>query len=210
MNHLEIEVKFYISDIQRVRDVILQQGAAFEASCFETNIRFDDAAGTLKAGRKLLRLRQDSACRLTVKIPPETSSHSMRDDWTGQFKIYREYEVTVSDFQTMSAMLEQLGFYPRQTYEKHRETFRFCDTELCLDTLPYGHFIEIEGEGEDIRRVAHLLGLDWEKRITANYLQLFENIKRRLQLPFEDVTFDNFKGVMLDASVLRCLMETAF
>ncbi len=209
MSHLEVEIKFYISDIGHTRNVILQQGAEPESSCFETNIRFDDVSGTLCAGHKLLRLRQDSVCRLTVKAPPEFSSDEITDHPAGQFKIFREYEVTVSDFQTMSDMLKQLGFYPRQIYEKHRETFRLCHTELCLDTLPYGHFLEIEGEGENIRHVARLLGLDWEKRITANYLRLFENIRQYLHLPFEDVTFDNFKGVVLDASVISRLIETA-
>jgi adenylate cyclase class 2 len=115
--------------------------------------------------------------------------------------------VDISDSQTMIAILEQLGFYPRQVYEKQRETYLFNQTELCLDTLPYGHFLEIEGGKDDIRKAAEVIGLNWEKRITANYLSLFATLQKQLNLPFEDVTFKNFKKVEIDKSRIHEILE---
>lgn len=126
---------------------------------------------------------------------------------TNQFKIFRELEVDVSDSQTMIAILEQLGFYPRQVYEKQRETYLFNHTELCLDTLPYGHFLEIEGGKDDIRKAAETIGLSWEKRITANYLSLFATIQKQLNLPFKDVTFENFKKMEIDKFRIHKILE---
>ena len=199
MKSLEIEVKFYVPDIDAIRARIRSLGAEPKGGGFETNIRFDDEEMRLTQGKKLLRLRQDTRCRLTVKSPPE--------DADTEFKIFRELEVDVSDSQTMIAILEQLGFTPRQVYEKQRETYFFNHTELCLDTLPFGHFLEIEGGKDDIRKAAEAIGLNWEKRITANYLSLFASLQKQLNLPFEDVTFENFKKVEIDKSRVHKILE---
>lgn len=199
MKSLEIEIKFYIPDIDAIRARIRSLGAELKASGFETNIRFDDAAQHLKQAKMLLRLRQDTRCRLTVKSPP--------DDADTEFKIFRELEVDISDSQTMIAILGQLGYYPRQVYEKQRETYLFKHTELCLDSLPYGHFLEIEGEKDDIRKAAEAIGLNWENRITANYLSLFATLQKQLNLPFEDITFENFKAVKVDKSLVHKILE---
>jgi len=199
MKSLEIEIKFYIPDIDSIRARIRSLGAELKDSGFETNIRFDDEALHLTRAKKLLRLRQDTRCRLTVKSPP--------DDADTEFKIFRELEVDISDSQTMIAILEQLGFYPRQVYEKQRETYLFNQTELCLDTLPYGHFLEIEGGKDDIRKAAEAIGLNWEKRITANYLSLFATLQKQLNLPFEDVTFENFKGTEIDKTRVHKILD---
>jgi len=199
MKSLEIEIKFYIPDIDSIRARIRSLGAELKGSGFETNTRFDDEELRLTQAKKRLRLRQDTQCRLTVKSPP--------DDADTEFKIFRELEVDISDSQTMIAILEQLGFYPRQVYEKQRETYLFNQTELCLDTLPYGHFLEIEGGKDDIRKAAETIGLNWEKRITANYLSLFTTLQKQLNLPFEDVTFKNFKKVEIDKSRIHEILE---
>ena len=43
MENLEIEVKFYLSDMDHIRDRIIEFGAVSRGRVFETNIRFDDA-----------------------------------------------------------------------------------------------------------------------------------------------------------------------
>jgi len=39
------------------------------------------------------------------------------------------------------------------------------------------------------------LGLPWERRVQASYLELFDRIRRPLEIDFEEITFDNFKGL---------------
>jgi adenylate cyclase class 2 len=201
MKPLEIEIKFHIADIDAIREQIHSLGAEWQSGGFESNIRFDDATMRLSREMKLLRLRQDTRCRLTVKTPP--------DDTDSEFKVFRELEVEVRDSETMIAILAELGYFPRQVYEKQREAYRFMQTELCLDTLPYGYFLEIEGEKNDIRNAAKALGLNWKNRITANYLSLFDKLRKQLRLPFEDVTFENFKKIKIDESHIRKIMDDA-
>lgn len=187
MNHLEIEVKFYLSDMKFMRNRIIGLGAENKGRVFETNIRFEDTDKSLTRNKSLLRLRKDTKTTLTFKSEPK-----VKDD---QYKVLKELEVETSNFSTMKLILESLGFYEEQRYEKHRETFVLKDTMLCLDTMPYGDFIEIEGSKGQIKKLASQIGLRWEKRIVLNYLSIFDIIKQQSDLPFSDVTFDNFKHV---------------
>jgi len=199
MEYIETEVKFNLSDVQSVRERIMELGADVKNRVFETNMRFDDVHESLLRNKSLLRLRRDAKNRLTYKSEP-----AIKDD---QFKTFRELEVQVSDFTTMKLILEHLGFHQAQIYEKWRETFIFNDTMLCLDTMPFGDFLEIEGKKEYIKAAASKIGLQWGKRITLNYLAIFDVIRQKLNLPFTDVTFDNFKKISIDFTKYRHLIE---
>jgi len=199
MENLEIEVKFYLTDIQSVRNRIVELDAENTGRVFETNIRFDDTENSLFRKKSLLRLRRNTKTTLTFKCePPE------KDD---QFKTFREFEIEVSDFTAMKRILDHLGFHQVQIYEKWRETFLYNGTTLCLDTMPFGDFLEIEGPKENIRSNASAIGLDWDKRIILNYLAIFDIIRHQLDLPYKDVTFDNFKNTKIDLEEYRYLIE---
>ena len=190
MEPLEIEVKFHINNIDRIRKRIMDLGAQSQGRCFETNIRFEDDKNSLIRRRALLRLRKDKKTTLTFK--------SEHPDGENQFKIFKELEVEVSDFSMMQQILESIGFHREQVYEKWRETFMVNKTVICIDTLPFGSFIEIEGTGETIEPISDGLGLKWKERILLNYLALFEIIKQKSGLNFKDPTFDNFKNTRID------------
>ena len=164
------------------------------------NLRFEDANKTLKGKKCLLRLRHDHKTTLTFKSPPQESSN--------QFKVLKEQEVEVGDFATMNGILESLGFHCEQIYEKWRETLIIGNTQFCLDAMPYGNFLEIEGATKDINQYAQDLGLQWGKRILSNYLEVFEILRKKLDLKFTDLTFENFKEINLDLQDYLHLVET--
>ncbi len=190
MKQLETEIKFYLPDLPSIRQRIMDLGAESRGRFFENNVRFEDALLTLKKKKSLLRLRRDRNTKLTYKSTPPEPDH--------QFKTMRELEVEVSDFDTMHLILEALGFHREQVYEKWRETLVLNHTQFCLDSMPYGDFLEIEGQKQDIINFAVRLGLRWDRRILLNYLHIFEILQNNLNLNFSDVTFDNFKHVEVD------------
>jgi adenylate cyclase, class 2 len=192
MDSLEIEVKFFLSDPNIVRNNILQLGAQNLGRFFELNLRFEDKEKSLLKKNALLRLRKDNHVTLTYKSEPEI------DDV--DFKIFRELEVEVSDFDVMKSMLTSLGFFAEQVYEKWRETLVLQNIHFCVDTMPFGSFLEIEGTKENILYMAGKLGLKWENRILFNYLKIFDVLKTQENLTFSDVTFENFKHLSLDFS----------
>jgi adenylate cyclase class 2 len=185
MEPVEIEVKFHVADPGAMREKIIDQGAQSQGKVFETNSSWDDSAGTISAARSLLRVRHDEKCRLTFKKPSK--------DMDPGFKIQCETEVEVDDGAALEQILVDMGFHTRHRYQKWRETFVLGRTKIVMDSLPYGDFLELEGDKKAIFSMAQKLGLAWEKRIVLSYLELFEIIKRGERLPFSDATFSHFR-----------------
>ncbi len=199
MEKLETEVKFYLSDIQSLRECISDLGARSRGRFFERNLRFEDLPKTLKNKKFLLRLRRDEKTTLTIKSPAS--------ECNSQFKKMNELEVEVSDFDTMNHILEALGFHCEQVYEKWRETLVLGETLFCMDCMPFGNFLEIEGQEGDIKRYASLLGLQWSSRILLNYLEIFDILRKVLNLNFRNVTFNNFKNIEVNIADYLNIMK---
>jgi adenylate cyclase class 2 len=203
MHQLEIEIKFYFPDLSRIRRVIADLRGVPSGKAFETNIRYDDRRNSLYLKGQLLRLRKSGRDNiLTHKIKPGKADR--------RFKVFRELEIRVDDFETTAEMLRSLGFQPQQVYEKWREAFDLGGAHLCLDEMPFGNFLEIEGAPDAIQRAAASLELDWKKRILLNYLEIFSRLQKRLKLPFSDVTFDNFNNCQIDPSEIQSQLESIF
>ena len=192
--NLEIEVKFLVRDLDPLRQKLIDLGANLKKDrVYERNIRFDNAWDGLRLQRKLLRLRQDTRARITYKGELEQPVDS-------EARIRKELEMEIEDFETAAAILELIGFEQKQVYEKYRETFEFDQVEVVLDELPFGDFVELEGQEIDIREATGVLGLNWSKRILDNYLAIMDRLKNEHLLPFNDLTFDNFVQSEVSAS----------
>jgi adenylate cyclase class 2 len=186
----EIEIKLYIPDLDSVRARLEAAGAALtQPRIYERNIRYDNAGGALTSSGIILRLRQDVRARLTYKEPGATLA-------SGLYARY-EAEVEVSDFETMHTILLRLGFAPSMIYEKYRTTYHLGGAEVVLDEMPYGRFVEIEGEEAAIQDAVQVLNLGDAARFNAGYAALFEHVRRNLGLPFRDLTFENFSGIVV-------------
>lgn len=190
--NIEIEVKFFVADFAPFRDKLLAQGAALiKPRIYERNVTFDTAEESLFQNMQLLRLRRDNIDTLTFKGPAKI-------DRMSEAKVREELEVQVNDLDIMAAIFQKLGFQPQKIYEKYRETFQMEDIEIVFDELPFGDFIELEGDETKIKPLASSLGLNWEERILHNYLSLMELLKTLYKLPFSDLTFENFAGRAVD------------
>jgi adenylate cyclase class 2 len=198
MTSLEIEVKFYLADPEKIHSRITAAGTKTSGRHHEYNVCFDDRQFGLLNRKALLRLRKaGGSTELTYKGPPPEDSNSK------EFKIFTELEVTVSDFDTTAAILKALGFHAEQIYEKYRQTWTLDNgTLLCIDCMPFGCFLEIEGRAENIKKAAADLGLQWEKRILSNYLAIFDHIRAACGLAFNDVTFAGFRDSNMDFAPL--------
>lgn len=200
MDHLEIEVKFFVSGFEALRGRLQDLGArCVDPDTPEYNVRYDTPDERFLETNSLLRLRKARGTTLTFKSPPATV-----DD---RFKTHRELEVKVDDFYTLDAILQALGFLRRQVYEKRRETWQANHALICMDTMPFGHFLEIEGPPDAILTMVDKLGLSWHRRILDNYLGIFERLQEQEGLPFSDVTFDHFRHVNIDFNRYRHLFE---
>ena len=161
---IEVEKKFRLT--KRQRDAVLKRlpavGAELESEDFEENTLF--RGQTLEIASCVLRLRRAGGkATLTYKKGlPGASSIKQR----------REEETTVADPEAMEAILIALGFTPALVYEKRRQTWRLGNTEVVIDVLPFGLFMEIEGRVSDIKAAERKLALKGLRAEHSTYPQL--------------------------------------
>jgi adenylate cyclase class 2 len=178
----ETEAKFFVLGLDGLR-MRLQalEAHLIQPRVLETNIRFDLPNGGLRSKGQVLRLRQDTEAKLTYK-----SGSTVQQGVLSR----KEIEFVVEDFEKAKLFLEELGYQKLFYYEKYRTTFELKSiqpsegsepsegfTHIMLDELPYGNFLEIEGESmEVIQAVANKLNLKWDTAIATSYHVLFERL----------------------------------
>jgi adenylate cyclase, class 2 len=185
---LEIEVKFYLTDILSYEKRVRSIGATLvRPRTREVNYRFDTPEMHLAREHRVLRLRQDNSIIITYKGPTEVKDG---------VSVRPEIELEVNDFQAASDLFEALGFRLSLKYEKWRTIYQLGDLEITLDEMPFGNFTEIEGgDSSLIQKTASLLALDWKTGITDSYLLLFDHLKSNKNLEIKDLTFEALKNM---------------
>jgi len=149
---LETELKFLGVDFKVLRQKLKDLGADSRGRFLERNAVFDDGKARLREKNILLRLRKDKDVVLTLKRPAGQES--------SRVKVREEFEVRVKDFEAMKEILRALGYEVWFWYEKVREKWLLGPCEVCLDTLPFGEFVEIEGPETEIAALSVKLGID--------------------------------------------------
>lgn len=168
---LEIELKYLNADHDKARMIMKEQGAKLLTRHYERNIVLDDPGRTLYKRSALLRVRQAEKVTLTVKRIPA-------DPGSGKAKVYIEHETEVSNFDETVAAMQVLGYSPVFRYEKIREEWEFADCHICLDLLPFGPFIEIEGAEDEILACADKLGLSTADACKKTYHELNRDYRK--------------------------------
>lgn len=188
-------------------------GGLIQARVLEANIRFDLPGAPLLAEGRVLRLRRDRDVKLTYKSASTNEEGVLSR---------REIEFVVEDFEKARRFLEALGYHKLVYYEKYRTTYSLQPSKgfiqshageegkpsegsihIMLDELPYGNFVEIEGETvESIRHVTDQLNLNWSASIATSYHALFERARKTLNLSFQDLSFADFRDVKVGADDL--------
>ena len=196
MKDTELEIKFFINDLEALRRKLQGMGAELvQPRTHEINLRFDTPDGRLGREFRVLRLRQDEAVRLTYKGPGVT---------TDGVRVRQEIEFSVSSFEAARAFLLALDYQVAMMYEKYRTTYDLDQVHVTLDEMPYGHFAELEGpDVASIQAVCGRLELDWSAGVQESYVALFDRLRWKMNLGFTDLSFNNFSGLAIEAGDLE-------
>lgn len=187
----EIEIKLHVSSLSGVENRLQELGARLvQPRTHEINLRFDTPNETLGCTSQVLRLRQDTAARLTYKGPG-----TMQDG----VRTRQEIEFVVEDFNAARNLLEALGYQVKMLYEKYRTVYDLEAAHITLDEMPYGNFVEIEAPDVDrVQAMGRRLALDLQAAASESYVMIFDRLCLRLALPFRDLSFENFDGLEID------------
>jgi adenylate cyclase class 2 len=160
----EIEKKYRIGseEAAQLRSRLRAVEAEARGEEFEENTLY--AGPGIERGNRVLRLRRvGGRAVFTFKESMASSSGIKRR---------REDETGVADADALAAILDALGYAPAVVYEKRRETWVVAGVEVVIDELPFGLFVEIEGEEELILEAERLLELGGATTEPNSYPQL--------------------------------------
>lgn len=180
----ETELKFLDVEFNALREKLTVLGGKCKGRHLERNVVFDTPDREFKNNEKLLRLRTKQwknahETVLTLKLPPEGEVPS-------DVKIYDERETKVENFDGTYAILEGLGYDGAFRYDKVREEWSLNGVEICLDELSFANVVELEGEREEILKLATLLELSLDKSSTGTYHDLHRDYRKRNHLEPQD------------------------
>lgn len=168
---VEAEVKVQCSDPEALISSHPEYGwRTVEPRHFEDNLIFDLPADALKNRGSILRIRiVDGKGTLTYKgLVPES--------YTSEMKVRRELETGVHDPETLGAIFTALGFRRVFRYQKYRTVYglTFGEDEVLAmrDELPFGDFLELEGDESVVSEVARSLGFSSSDFIRESYIGL--------------------------------------
>lgn len=145
----EIEKKYRLSgkDAERLEEDLRVIGAEFVESRDEVNRIY--SGELLSRNASVMRIRTtEHGSTLTFKkwIPGE-----------GDLKRHLELETGIDDPADAAEILAQLGLKLVLVYEKRRRVWKVRESEVVLDELPFGVFMEIEGTPASIREAEMIL-----------------------------------------------------
>lgn len=167
---VETEVKISVSSFLKIKEKLVKMKAKEVLDVHEKNVIYDTSAGDLREEGAGLRLRcETDRDKGSVRAITVTLKGPKRE---GIVKERLEFEVRVSSFRKAHEILCALGFRKALIYEKMREKWMSGKTEICLDTLPFGKYVEIEGDMEGISGTAGKLGFSERQFVTSNYFEL--------------------------------------
>lgn len=185
-NSIEIEVKFKILDLQVLEEKVKAVGGKeLHKNIFQQSVRVDTPEELLRQKGVFLRVRSGEKKTMTVKSRIPGSDK--------KFKEREELEIEISDVELAEKMLFTLGFTQKWIMEKYRTEYELMGTILALDHLPFGDYLEIEGEKDSIEKVVKILELEKQERIISTYWHLFDDYKKINNLTGENIVFDNIK-----------------
>ena len=154
---------------------IVEMGGVFAYESFEEN--YLHRGGVLDARGAVLRLR---------KTKEETVlTYKEKVGSQADFKQQIEHETVVADVDATEAIIERLGYTLACVYEKHRKAWHLGNTEVVLDELPFGFYMEIEGSIEDILATEKLLGIEHLETESRGYPRLTTKSGRLVGNVFE-------------------------
>jgi adenylate cyclase, class 2 len=149
---VEIEKKYRLTaeQAQYVEDELADVAANFVGEDLEENTIY--GGGVLDEKLAVLRIRTTER--------KSTMTYKRRIQNASDAKHQIEYETEISDPDSVAALFSELNFSPRLVYEKRRKTWKLRNTEIVLDELPFGRYMEIEGSITEIKEAEMILGIE--------------------------------------------------
>ena len=205
----EVEIKLRIADLRALRRRLSEIGARVTVQrTFERNLLYDTPKAELKKRQQVLRIRKEMPVKgrtkqgaealLTFKGPVARTGKRKGPEL---HKTLEEIELKASDGGALTKVFHGLGLREWFRYEKFRTTLELAGSarwakglEVVIDETPMGDFAELEGPARAIDRAARELGFAKDDYITANYIELYQEYRKKRRNAPRTMVFGNGSG----------------
>ncbi len=171
---IEREVKLRVADLAPLRERLEAIGATKTGTEHEVNRIFDSPDSSLQRRGEVLRVRSAGKSTITWK-----GSAAEQDPYGHKAREELEVEFATADTEELLGILSKLGYDEALRYAKEREAWKWHGTEIALDRLEFGDFIEIEGEASAIQDALHRLQLEQSPREQRSYPELQRQLQQQ-------------------------------
>lgn len=183
----EIEIKICLEDKEGLQKKLLTLGwKAVNTVFHKTYLVTTPNEGLFKKGiYPRVRIEGDKT-RFTIKVKPVEQKGI--DDREMKFFQREEHEIWVEDAEELVRMLAILGLTEVLVDEKYRQTWEseeLANLSVVIDTLPFGCYMEIEGQKEEIDQMIKKLGLENKERITIAYRRVYQDYCKKMGIKEE-------------------------
>ncbi len=188
-HYIEREIKLKIKDPQILISKLISLKAKKLGVGFQRTTRMDTETMDLEKKGIFLRVRSGSKNIVTLKKKLRENADVFER---------QEIETEVKDVNKLADIFHGLGFTKRLILEKYRVEYEYNGVTISLDELPFGFYIELEGDSKKIFEVAKKLNLDTKDKITVTYWDIFEDYKKETGTKGESILFPRaYKSVLL-------------
>lgn len=187
----EREIKLKLENPSDLISKLNSKKAKFIGKSFQRTTRMDTESMGLEKNGVFLRVRSGSKNIVTLK-------RKLREN--AEVFERQEIETEVEDIDKLADIFYGLGFTKRLILEKYRADFEYEGVKISVDELPFGFYVELEGDPEKIFETAKELDLNTGDKITVTYWDLFENYKKETGARGENIVFpEKYKSTLMPA-----------
>ncbi|MCK5107431.1 MAG: class IV adenylate cyclase [Nanoarchaeota archaeon] len=176
-NYIEKEIKLKVENPNELIDKLRRKGAAYLGGAIERTTRLDTENLDFEKKGKFIRVRSGFSNTMTLKEKIDNDDKLVRRR--------KETEFEIGNIEKAVYLLQILGLNYSRIMEKYRQSWKYKNVKIELDELPFGVFIEIEGEEKDIQSTCDDLELDSTQKILVTYWHLHEE-----KSDSKDILFD--------------------
>ena len=180
MKYIEKELKLKIKDLSGLIEYLKKHGAVVLNKSKEKTVRLDTSNKDLEKRGVFLRVRAGSKNTITLK-------EKIGDD--KNIRTRKETEFEIQDIEAMAYILGKLGFDYSRTMEKYRINLKYKNAKLSIDEMPFGFYLEIEGEENRIEAITKELGYNPEEKILVTYWDILEEYNKEHKTNKKDIEF---------------------
>lgn len=170
---LEIELKFFLEEPV---ETFIERLDVSPERIYQKTVMFDNGEGLMQKTNGRVRLRQNGEIiTLSYKRPLPSETVKKEIEW----------ETRVDNWQVGEELLKAMGFLETTSYEKYRMSFDFNGSKIEVDEYPFANFVEIEGDENDVKKVAERIGFDLSKSLIKPCDTLFTEWRISMGLPMK-------------------------